>query len=184
MSYFVQGTERASRNGLPSENRRQDFERGARPPIQINLTAMQRVIEAAGLRLVFDDDGTAAVYFATVAQKEQSQSHYWMTKLSIREQRRLHATPIARRRCDARRARCRRAWSAPLQRRHPVSSLPCGPSRLHNFTILDTTRIQLLLYQYARCKIRQTLVISKRSYIFFPTRDLPPARTGCRRRDR
>jgi hypothetical protein len=38
----------------------QDFERGQRTPIANNIAAMRRVIEAAGVRLVFDKNGTAA----------------------------------------------------------------------------------------------------------------------------
>ena len=38
----------------------QDFERGQRTPIANNIAAMRRVIEAAGIRLVFDRNGAAA----------------------------------------------------------------------------------------------------------------------------
>ena len=36
------------------------FERGEQTPRPNNLMAMRRAIEAAGIRLVFDEDGTAA----------------------------------------------------------------------------------------------------------------------------
>jgi hypothetical protein len=36
------------------------FERGEQKPRPNNLIAMRRAIEAAGIRLVFDEDGTAA----------------------------------------------------------------------------------------------------------------------------
>jgi transcriptional regulator with XRE-family HTH domain len=38
----------------------QDFERGQRTPIANNIAAMRRVIEAAGIRLLFDQSGNAA----------------------------------------------------------------------------------------------------------------------------
>jgi transcriptional regulator with XRE-family HTH domain len=38
----------------------QDFERGQRTPIANNIAAMRRVIEAAGVRLLFDRTGRAA----------------------------------------------------------------------------------------------------------------------------
>lgn len=37
-----------------------DFEKGERTPIANNLAAIRRVIEAAGIKLVFRDDGEAA----------------------------------------------------------------------------------------------------------------------------
>jgi DNA-binding transcriptional regulator YiaG len=37
-----------------------DFERGQRTPIANNIAAMRRVIEEAGIRLVFDRTGAAA----------------------------------------------------------------------------------------------------------------------------
>ena len=37
-----------------------DFERGQRTPTANNLASMRRAIEAAGIRLVFDKNGTAA----------------------------------------------------------------------------------------------------------------------------
>jgi|SRR6516162_6896101 ribosome-binding protein aMBF1 (putative translation factor) len=37
-----------------------DFERGQRTPTANNLASMRRAIEAAGIRLVFDQDGAAA----------------------------------------------------------------------------------------------------------------------------
>jgi transcriptional regulator with XRE-family HTH domain len=36
-----------------------DFEKGERTPIPNNLAAIRRAIEAAGVRLVFDDSGNA-----------------------------------------------------------------------------------------------------------------------------
>ena len=38
----------------------QDFERGQRTPIANNIAAMRRVIEAAGIRLLFNKNGAAA----------------------------------------------------------------------------------------------------------------------------
>jgi transcriptional regulator with XRE-family HTH domain len=38
----------------------QDFERGQRTPIANNIAAMRRVIEAAGMQLLFDKNGAAA----------------------------------------------------------------------------------------------------------------------------
>lgn len=38
----------------------QDFERGLRTPIANNIAAIRRVIEVAGIRLVFDRHGMAA----------------------------------------------------------------------------------------------------------------------------
>jgi transcriptional regulator with XRE-family HTH domain len=39
----------------------QDFERGQRTPIADNIAAIRRVIEAAGIRLVFDRKGAAGI---------------------------------------------------------------------------------------------------------------------------
>jgi DNA-binding transcriptional regulator YiaG len=41
-----------------------DFERGDRKPMVNNLEAMRRAIEEAGIRLVFDEGGTAPVGIA------------------------------------------------------------------------------------------------------------------------
>jgi transcriptional regulator with XRE-family HTH domain len=51
--------ELAKRSGV-SLSTVQDFERGQRTPIANNIAAMRRVIEAAGIRLVFDRAGAAA----------------------------------------------------------------------------------------------------------------------------
>jgi transcriptional regulator with XRE-family HTH domain len=50
----------------------QDFERGQRTPILNNMAAIRRVIEAAGVRLVFNRDGTAAGILTTDADPDPS----------------------------------------------------------------------------------------------------------------
>jgi ribosome-binding protein aMBF1 (putative translation factor) len=45
----------------------QAFEKGEIIPLRNNIAAMRRAIEAAGVRLVFDRDGTAAGILRTVA---------------------------------------------------------------------------------------------------------------------
>jgi transcriptional regulator with XRE-family HTH domain len=51
--------ELATRSGV-AVNTVYEFETGRRTPIANNVAAMRRAIEAAGIRVVFDQDGTAA----------------------------------------------------------------------------------------------------------------------------
>jgi transcriptional regulator with XRE-family HTH domain len=52
----------------------QDFERGWRTPIANNIAAIRRVIEGAGVRLLFDEDGEAAGIAAGDTSGELSRS--------------------------------------------------------------------------------------------------------------
>jgi transcriptional regulator with XRE-family HTH domain len=50
----------------------QDFERGQRTPIANNIAAMRRVIEEAGIRLLFDRTGAAAGILRQDAEADPS----------------------------------------------------------------------------------------------------------------
>lgn len=52
----------------------QDFERGQRTPIPNNIAAMRRAIEAGGVLLLFDKDGSAAGIARRGSQIETSRS--------------------------------------------------------------------------------------------------------------